>query len=482
MKVLMASSEFAAIAQAGNLGENVRTLTLELKQLGHDISAVIPFYRTISENRYQIEPTGIQFQVPLGDKRVSGEILTTKTAEGIPVFLVRRDEYFDRSGIYSGQDRPYEDNSERFIFFAKAILELVKQTTPSIDILHCHDWPPALLPVLVQEHRVPVRTVLTIHNLEYQGSFWSFDFGLTNLPGSLFGARGVEFYGRLNFLKGGILFADAITLPGEPALHEAFAPEHGFGLDRVLLENSARAVGIPFGFDYPTICPPFEKLLPKRPKSEGPVGKSACRQAVLSQLELDTEDAGALVALPIHNREEVAVTVISPILDRILTTDTRLVILGPVPDKHAAAILEAERKYPGRISVDRQDDRKLRTLVLAAADLVLFPGSLGQFAETAIIALRYGSLPIVFWRGGLRQIVTDFEPISDAGCGFVYYRDTPEALWDSLQRAFWVRSSPETWDRLRHRAESLDFSWIHSAKEFATLYANLLRHRQAVSA
>ena len=482
MKVLMATTEFAPLAQAGNLGENVRTLTLELKQLGHDISAVIPFYRFINENRYQIEPTGIQFQVPLGDKRVSGEILTTKTADGIAVFLVRRDEYFDRSGIYSGQDRPYEDNSERFIFFAKAVLELVMRTTPSIDILHCHDWPAALLPVFVQEQRVPVRSVLTIHNLEYQGSFWSFDFGLSNLPGSVFGPRGVEFYGRLNFLKGGILFADAITLPGEPALHEAFAPEHGFGLDRVLQENAARAVGIPFGVDYPTICPPFEKLLPKRPKSEGPLGKSACRQAVLSQLELDPEDVSALVALPIHNREEAAVASLAPILDRLLTTDTRLAILGQVPEKYAAAILEAERKYPGRLVVDRQDDKKLGTLVLAAADLVLFPGSLGQFAETAIIALRYGSLPIVLWRGGLRQIVTDFDPISEAGCGFVYYRDIPEALWDSLQRAFWVQRSPETWNSLRRRAESLDFSWVHSAKEFATLYANLLRHRQAIPA
>jgi starch synthase len=482
MKILMATSEFAPLASTGALGETVRTLAVELKRLGHEVSVAMPLYRSIREGRYQLEPSCDPLQVPLGEKKVTAEFLATKTSDGIPVFLVRRDEYFDRSGIYSGNERAYEDNSERFIFFAKAVVELARQITPGIDIIHCHDWPTALIPVFVKDRRLPFLTALSVHDLEYQGSFWSFDFALTNLAGGYFSPRGVEFYNRLNFLKGGIVYADSVVFPGELVLYESFTQEGGFGLNLVLQENSNHTIGIPFGVDYSLTNPPFEKLLSRKTKMDSGNGKAACRQAILSQLELESGDSDLLMVCPIEEGDNRALTDVIPVFDRLLTSNLRFILLGSEANNWVSDLMVTERKYPKRFAWSRETDPRLKSLALAGADLVLLPGSLGPRGITAITAMRYGTVPITGNRGGLRQIIVDFDPIQNEGSGLVYYRDHPEAVWDTVQRAFWLKRQPETWNKLIAGCQAVDFSWPASARSFAQLYADLLRHRQAVTA
>src|SRR3984893_13160468 len=283
MKILMATSEFSPFGSTGNLGDQVSILTTELMKLGHDGSVVMPFYRSVRKDKSPVRPTNGEFQINLGGKRASSDIVETTSPEGIQVYLVPRDEYFDRSGIYGADGRSYEDNAERFMFFSKAVLELARRISPSPELIHCHDWTTALIPVFIRDRQLPFLTVLTIHNLEHQGSFWSFDFALTGLPGSYFGPRGLEFYGRLDFLKAGILYADAVTLPGEAAVAEAFNPQHGFGLDSVLQENRFRTYRIPHGVDYSQTNPSLDKLLGRRYKSEQTNAKLACRKALSEQ-------------------------------------------------------------------------------------------------------------------------------------------------------------------------------------------------------
>lgn len=482
MKILMATSEFAPLASTGALGETVRTLAVELKRLGHDVSVAMPLYRSIREGHYQLEPSYNQLQIAVGEKKVTAEFLTTKTPEGIPVFLVRRDEYFDRSGIYSGNDRAYEDNSERFIFFAKGVVELAQQITPAVEIIHCHDWPTALIPVFVKDRRLPFLTALSVHDLEYQGSFWSFDFALTNLPGGYYSPRGIEFYNRLNFLKGGIVYADSVVFPGELVLYESFTQEGGFGLNLVLQENSNRLIGIPFGVDYSVTNPPFEKLLSRKTKIDPANGKAACRQAILNHLELESGNSDLLMVCPIEEGDNRALTHVIPVFDRLLTSNLRFMLLGSAADSWVSDLMVTDRKYPKRFAWSRETDARLKSLALAGADLVLFPGSLGPRGITALTAMRYGTVPIAGSRGGLRQIIVDFDPIQNEGCGLVYYRDDPEAIWDTAQRAFWLKRQPETWNKLVTGCEAVDFSWPASARSFAQLYADLLRHRQAVPA
>jgi len=493
MKILMATSEFAPLASTGALGETVRTLAVELKRLGHEVSVAMPLYRSIREGRYQLDPSYDQLQIALGEKKVTAEFLATKTPDGIPVFLVRRDEYFDRSGIYSGNERAYEDNSERFIFFSKSVVELSRQIAPALDLIHCHDWPTALIPVFVKDRRLPFLTALSVHDLEYQGSFWSFDFSLTNLPGGYFSPRGIEFYNRLNFLKGGIVYADSVIFPGELVLYESFTQEGGFGLNLVLQENSNRMVGIPFGIDYSVTNPPFEKLLKvtnppveklvsRKLKTDAGNGKAACRQAILSQLELESGDSDLLMVCPVEEGDNRALTHVIPVFDRLLTSNLRFILLGSPAKSWVSDLMVTERKYPKRFAWSRETDARLQSLALAGADLALFPGSLGPRGISALTAMRYGTVPIAGNRGGLRQIIVDFDPIQNEGSGLVYYRDDPEAIWDTVQRAFWLKRQPETWDKLIAGCQAVDFSWPASARSFAQLYADLLRHRQAMPA
>jgi starch synthase len=477
MKILMATSEFSPLGSTGDLGDEIRILALELKKLGHDVSVVMPFYRSIREGSYNIKSTGVEFQVNLGGKRASTDIVETIGPEQIQVFLVRRDEYFDRSGIYGTDGRAYEDNAERFIFFAKATIELARRLSPSPELIHCHDWTAALIPVFVRDRQLAFLTVLTIHNLEHQGSFWSFDFGLTGLPGSYFGPRALEFYGRLNFLKGGILHADAVTLPGEASLFEAFTPQHGFGLDAVLQENRFRMYGIPHGVDYAQTNPPFDKLIGKRQKSEETNAKVGCRKALLDHLELEQNSNGIALALPIEPRDESAFGSVKPVLDLVLTANTSLVVTGKAPEQDLAEIIVAERKYPTRFAYRPDADTKLRQLALAGADLALLPSSLGFRGTNVLAAMRYGALPIVRIRGGVRQLVSDYDPVTDSGSGFMYANHSQMALWDSIRRAKQLYREPEEWTKVVRRAQAVDFSWAESAKAFAKLYANLLRHR-----
>src|ERR1700740_1437215 len=373
MKILMATSEFAPLASTGARGETVRTLAVELKRLGHEVSVAMPLYRSIREGRYQLEPSCDPLQVPLGEKKVTAEFLATKTSDGIPVFLVRRDEYFDRSGIYSGNERAYEDNAERFIFFSKAVVELARQITPTLALIHCQYWPTALIPAFVKDRRLPFVTALSVHDLEYQGSFWSFDFSLTNLAGGYFSPRGVEFYNRLNFLKGGIVYADSVVFPGELVLYESFKQEGRFGLTLVLQEHSNRTVGIPFVVDYSAPNPPFEKLLSRKTKMDSGDGKAACRQAILNQLELESGDNDLLMVCPAEEGDNRALTHVVPVFDRLLTSNLRFILLGTPADNWVSDLMVTERKYPKRFAWSRETDARLKSLALAGAGLVLFP-------------------------------------------------------------------------------------------------------------
>jgi starch synthase len=190
MKILFTGSEMDPFARTGGLGDVLEALPAALAARGHEVSVVLPCYRGLRE---KARDTGVKFAVQIGAKRAVAEIWECTAPNGVQVFLVRCDGYFDRAALYGEQGHDYEDNAERFIFFSKAVVELVRRVVPPPDIVHAHDWQAALVPVLIRERRLPFKTVLTIHNLAYQGGFWGVDFGLTNLPGDYFTATGVEY-------------------------------------------------------------------------------------------------------------------------------------------------------------------------------------------------------------------------------------------------------------------------------------------------
>src|SRR3954471_10689126 len=283
----MISAEGPPLARATALVDVLEALPRELRARKHEVGIAMPFYREISENlAIELRDTGITVDVPIGEKNYVAEFIEGRTASGVQTFFIRCDAFFDRGSIYGEHGIAYEDNAARFIFFAKAAVELARRMTPTPQILHAHDWAAAFVPALVADQRLPFATVLTIHHLAEQGSFWGLDFDLTNLPERYFKPQGVEYFDRLNLLKGGIVFADRITTVSERYRREMLTEEGGCSLEIVLRENAQRLTGILSGADYERWNPANDPLLPAVYDSNQLEGKQLCRTSLLAMVRL----------------------------------------------------------------------------------------------------------------------------------------------------------------------------------------------------
>ena len=476
MKILMASSEMAPLARSGGLGDVLEVLPAALRKLGHEVSVVIPCYRGIRENRsLKIKNTGVKMTIQVGAKRLDAEILDCIAPNGVQVFLVRRDEYFDRSGFYGADGRSYEDNAERFIFFSKSVVELARRMKPAPDIIHAHDWQTALAPVFVHEYGLPFKTALTLHNVEYQGVFWGIDFSLTNLPQSYFNDRSLEFYTNINFLKGGIVFADALTTVSERYAREIQTPGFGNGLENILREHSAKLTGILNGADSAAWNPATDKWLPKKYKAGGSMsGKKVCREALLARLGLDPEPKGPVFAMVTRLAEQKGFDILFPLLDRLLSDDVRLVILGEGDPGYERELLLAQMKHREQFAFKREFDDPLAHLIEAGADITLMPSRYEPCGLSAMYSLKYGTIPVVRASGGLYQIVKDYDPSTGEGNGFQFFDYSLEAFWDSIQRARKLFADAPAWKALMQRAMESDFSWSTAAEKYEHVYEKIV--------
>jgi starch synthase len=478
MRILMISAEGPPLARATALVDVLEALPRDLRGRKHEVGIAMPYYREIRENAaVQPKETGITVDVRVGAKNYVAEFLEGRTSGGVQTFFIRCDEFFDRAGLYGEHGVAYDDNAARFIFFSKAALELARRMTPTPQILHVHDWGAALVPALVHYQQLPFATVLTIHHLAEQGSFWGLDFDLTNLPERYFKPRGVEFFGRLNLLKGGIVFADTITTVSERYRREILSPGSGLELDLVLREHAQRLVAILNGADYERWNPETDTLLPRQFGIGHLEGKSVCRELLLDALELApiSDEARPTIVLGMVTRlvPEKGFDLLMPVLDRLLSDDVRLIILGEGDPGYESALAITARKYPTKFAYRRTYDEKLAHLIEAGADMTLIPSQIEPSGLSAMFSLKYGALPVARATGGIQEIIEDYDPTADAGFGFLCYEKTPDAFWDSIKRAREVFQDKTLWTALVERAMSRDFSWETAAQSYESVYAQL---------
>ena len=479
----MISPEGPPLARATALVDVLEALPRELRTRGHENGIVLPYYKAVRENTdVQHVDTGITVDVRLGEKVYVAEFLTGRTAGGVQLFYVRCDEFFDRDGIYRHHGVAYEDNAARFIFFSKAALELARRLTPSPEILHVHDWAAALVPVLVREYGMPFKTVLTIHHIREQGSFWGLDFGLTNLPERYFTLRGLEYFGRMNLLKGGVLFADRITTVSERHRREIVTPEGGSGLDIVLRENAHRLTGILSGADYARWDPANDSLLPSTYGPGALEGKRVCRDELLWQMGLAPAPHGPVFGMVTRLVPEKGFDVLMPVLDRLLSDDVRLIILGEGDPAFERALAIAARKYPTKFAYQESYDERLAHLIEAGSDVTLIPSRIEPSGLSAMYSLKYGALPVANATGGIQEIIEDYDPTSGGGYGFLYYDPSVDAFWDAIKRARELFHQQEVWVPLMQRAMAQDFSWEAAAQRYEQLYASMLPQGQSRAA
>jgi len=470
----MISAEGPPLARATALVDVLEALPRELRARKHEVGIVMPFYREISENlAFELRDTGITVDVRLGAKNHVAEFVEGRTAGGVQMFFIRCDEFFGRTSVYGEHGVAYEDNPARFIFFCKAALEIARRMTPTPQILHVHDWAAALVPVLVADQKLPFATVLTIHHLAEQGSFWGLDFDLTNLPERYFKPAGVEYFGRLNLLKGGIVFADKITTVSERYRREMLTPEGGCELDIVLREHAHRLVGILNGADYRRWSPETDHLLPRQFGPGNLEGKTVCRDLLLDGLGLAPAPAGPVFGMVTRLVPEKGFDLLMPLLDRLLSDDVRLIILGEGDAGYETALAIAARKYPAKFAYRQTYDEQLAHLIEAGMDISLIPSQIEPSGLSAMYSLKYGALPVARATGGIQEIIEDYDPSIDAGFGFLCYEKTPDAFWDSMKRAREVFHDKTTWTTLMERAMARDFSWSEAAARYESIYAEL---------
>lgn len=474
MKILMISSEGWPLARSGALADVLAALPRELKKRGHEVALAMPLYREVREQNIAGRTLPVNIEVSLGAQSHTASVVEAKTPEGLQIFFIRCDEFFDRPAVYGEKGEPYADNAARFIFFGKAVVELARRMQPSPDLLHAHDWPAALVPVLAREQNLPFATVLSVHHLAAQGSFPAEDFGLTNLPASYFQPAGVEFLGRLNLLKGGLRFADRIVVAGEPSAYGVQTESLGEGLEMVFREQASRLVGILPGADTQRWNPSTDPFLPVRYGVGSLPLKSSSRDALLSDLGLAPAPRGPVFGMVTRLVGEKGFDILLPVLDRLLADDVRLIILGKGDPAYETALGIAARKFPTKLAYRHDYDEALAHLIEGGSDIALIPSRVEPGGFSAMHSLRYGVLPVARATRGIEQIIADYDPAAGAGYGFLFYEYGSEPFWDAIKRARDVFADPTEWERLRKRAVVRDFSWANAAEQYEELYGSLV--------
>ncbi|HEV3334136.1 MAG TPA: glycogen synthase GlgA [Bryobacteraceae bacterium] len=477
LKIVMASPEMIPFAKTGGLADMVGSLAVALREAGHEVCAILPAYRQVLESRIALRETGQRIAVPMGGRLVEGMVLEATAGKDIPVYFIRCDRFFNRPFLYGGPEGGYADNGERFAFFSRGVLEVLRGIGAP-HVLHVHDWQAALAIAFLraQPELYPglgsTQSMLTIHNLGYQGHSPANEWDLLGLDRSLFTPRHLEFYGKINFLKGGLVFADAITTVSPTYSQEIQTPEHGFGLDGLLRARAPQLVGVLNGADYETWNPRTDPLIAENYCPEDLFGKRTCKAALQAAFGLKPDPEVALLGVVARLAAQKGFDLIEAVLEEMLGRALQLVVLGTGDRRYEDFIRAVAKKNPEQLGVRIAFDDALAHQIEAGADMFLMPSHYEPCGLNQLYSMKYGTIPIVRATGGLKDSVTEFDPVSGSGTGFVFDAYEGSELLAALDRALGAFGCPKHWAALMRNAMNADYSWEHSAREYEKVYRN----------
>jgi starch synthase len=482
MRVLVASSEIVPFAKTGGLADVTGALPKALRRIGVEADCILPLYRCVDRDRFPFTGPGREIRVPIGHREEEGSVEETDAGGGVRGFLVRNDRYFDREFLYGTRDGDYVDNCERFVFFCRAVMEWIARAGPRYDVIHCNDWQTALIPVYLktlyggrEPHR-SIATVFTVHNMGYQGLFWNHELPMTGLGWDLFTPKGLEFYGKINLMKGGLVFADILSTVSDTYSREIQTPEFGYGLEGVLYERREDLYGIVNGVDDDEWNPARDRWIAANYSAEDLSGKAVCRRDLLSVFGLPQGDE-PVVGLIGRLTVQKGFDLVERIGEWLAERPVRVVILGAGERKYEEAMEALGRKHPDRIAIRVAYDNALAHKIEAGSDLFLMPSRYEPCGLNQIYSLKYGTVPIVRETGGLADTVTDADAFPGAGTGFTFHRYEAEDLKDAVTRALAAFADRPRWEAIVRRGMARDFSWEASARAYLGLYEKALRKR-----
>ncbi len=490
MEIVMITSEAVPFAKTGGLADVCGSLPRKLAQLGHRCSIFMPGYAQIHHNGTDIQSTHVGFAVPVAGKQIACRILKTRIADGpVDCYFVDQPHYFDRSGLYGDANGDYRDNCERFCFFNRAALMAIESLHLPVQVIHCHDWQTGLVPAIVKtnlnENPWFSRTVnvFTIHNMAYQGRFWAFDMPLTGIDSRYFNFEHMEYYGDINLLKTGIVFADRITTVSPTYAEEIQTPKFGCGLESVLSLRRDRLVGIVNGVDYQVWDPIRDETLPQTYSVENwKQGKAAAKQAVQQEFGLDQNPSIPMIGLIGRLAEQKGWDLVIPVLRAWShREDLQWAILGSGEARFVEALNSLRDLAPNRIGFKAEFSERLAHRIEAASDIFLMPSRYEPCGLNQLYSLRYGAVPVVNAVGGLADTVTDCSDhtlSNGTATGFAMRSYDVESLVMALERALNLfQHSPESWKQIVETGMSQDWSWGRSAQQYERLYQDALQIR-----
>jgi starch synthase len=485
LKVLLVSPEVVPFAKTGGLADVTGSLPQALKRIGCDVRVVMPFYRVVQRAEFKYKALLEDIEVSLGTLSLKGNIQLTRMDGNMPVYFAQSDELYDRSNLYGTPKCDYYDNAERFIFLSKIIFPLCRGINFRPDIIHCHDWQTALVPAYLKTvynaDSLFDRTasILTIHNVAYQGIFEQEKFALTGLPPEVNSMTGMEYWGKISFLKAGIVFADIITTVSEGHSKEIQTEEYGFGFQGILKGREDDLYGVVNGVDYDRWNPETDPYIAAHYNAYDLSGKVDCKRDLLKCYRLPMKLKNKpLLGIISRLADQKGFDLLADMIDDLLTLDIGLVILGKGEMKYHQIFEKIAKRYPKKMGITIGFDNALAHKIEAGSDIFLMPSRYEPCGLNQIYSMKYGTIPVVRATGGLDDTVSQFDPKTETGTGFKFEKYNALAFLDAIRKALVVYSNKKKWTQLMNNAMKVSFTWEKSAQEYVKLYKKALAKRK----
>jgi starch synthase len=484
LRVALVTPEAAPFAKSGELAEFCGALPRYLTSLGLKISLIMPRYSTPQIASLDAAVVFPEISIPLNGERAKASVLRAEQ-RGYDVYLIDSPKYFLRENIYGPSTGNYLDNDERFVFFSRAALEFLRQAGLSLDVIHCHNWPTALIPVFLQSHYredpglKSVATVLTLHNTAYQGEFPAESLALTELNWDFFSPRQLSLNGKFNFLQAGALYADLVNTVSSTYEKELLSKKNRTGLSGVLRKRRKAFMSVRNGIDRNAWDPEKDPYIAANFGPGRTDGKAKCKQDLISVIGLATSAEMPLIAFVSHLSRHKGADILAHSLEAIVNLGAGVVICGEGEERYQKEFQAAARRFPGQVVLRFESNLVLTHKIMAGADILLIPSLTEPSGLNQFAAFRYGAVPVVRATGGLKEAVRAYNPRTGSGNGFVFRDYSTEALSRAVrQAADCYTGNPAHWRKLMEEGMRQKFSWEDTARGYAELYQRALEFKR----
>jgi starch synthase len=474
MKILLLAAEVVPFAKTGGLADVTGSLPPAIRALGHDIRVAMPRYGRINLKKFNLSPVLAPFAVPMDGQTQPAGLLQTTLTNQVPVYFVESARYFDREGIYM-----YPDDAERFIFFCRAALEGVKHLGWQPDVIHCHDWQTALVPNWLKTvyakdaFFADTASVYTIHSLAFRGVFGHRVLEIAGIDDFkfFFSPDGADPNQVVDFMARGIAYADVISTVSPTYAREILTPEFGERMDPLLRERHDRLFGILNGLDVQDYNPATDQYLDTNYSAETLERRAQNKLTLQQYAGLTPSPNAPVVGIISRLVDDKGFDLIQSIAETMLDhLGAQFVLLGTGEERYHRFFLDLSRRYPTQTGIFLTFNASLARRIYAGADIYLMPSRLEPCGLSQMIAMRYGSVPLVHAVGGLVDTVSNYDPATEQGTGFVFEKYDAMALYTTLVRAVETCRHADIWRRLQVRCMQQDFSWQASAQQYVELY------------